>query len=233
MANLIPAFTEMKPLDMMSSLKERDRAVSKGPNFLRRFTHGLQNLFLELQTARKFPPSMNVKSFTDESGRIRKSAQLPALSKRYITTNLIGEGTFSQIYAATDSYTRGKVVAVKCLHAGFDILGQREAAYLQFLNRRNARGSRYFVGILEAFYFDNHVCLALEHFRTTLATFMHAVIVAPPAVTISPHLANVHRPVPRSTYMVGSSSGNNSAELKGGSEYTSNPDRVVVLILPS
>ena len=198
---MIPAFSEYKAVDLMTMLTQRDVTVREDCNILRRCSQGAQSLFIELQTATKFS-TVTKKSFTDDDGKIRTGIILPALSKRFNVTGCIGGGTFSQIYSAEDRYDDRAMVAVKCLKHRFDILGCIELTFLRYLNRKNAKGTKYFVRIIDAFSFDGHTCIAMEYFKATLAKFMNASPIDSSAV-IGPnkiHLLNVHRPTPRISY---------------------------------
>ena len=112
----------------------------------------------------------------------------------------LGSGTFSQIFKAKDTYVE-KEVAIKVLVHGCELLGRREGQYLQYLNRRNVRGSKYFIKLLDLFYFDKHVCLALELFKATLVNFIH--IATPPSTQAAKTEfgPDVKRPLARSPYV--------------------------------
>lgn len=195
-----PAFEEWsKREDDLSTILKDEKVTRRGVNHLRRCTHGLKNMFLEIQTLGKFS-AVSSKSYSDETtGKLKVGSVFPALSKRYRVMSLIGDGTFSQIFKATDTYV-AKEVAVKVLINGCELLGRREGQYLQYLNRKTSRGSKYFVRLLDMFYFDDHVCLALELFKATLMNFIHV----PPSSLISDHVSafgsHVKRPIARSSY---------------------------------
>jgi serine/threonine protein kinase len=207
----LPAFIEHKQLDLSSMLKKTHPNTRSGCNILRRCTQGAQNLFLELQTSGKFS-AISTKSYTDDKGKIRSGVVLPVLSKRFQITRLVGEGTFSQIYAAEDHYS-GVTIAIKCLNSGLDVLGYLETTVLQHLNKKNTRGSKYFVNFIDSFSFDGHICIAMEYFKATLAQFMNANPVDNISTTEEKkrYLVNIHKPIPRVSYV---SSSNSSADTR-------------------
>ena len=120
-----------------------------------------------------------------------------SMDDRYRVLHPLGEGTFSQIFKAVDTYV-GKDVAVKVLNHGCELLGRREGQYIQYMNRKNIRGSRYFIKLLDMFYFDDHVCLTLELFKSTLINFIQMPL--PPSAPETVFDENVKRPIARSSY---------------------------------
>lgn len=202
---MIAAFDESsKPADekkFLDDLLKDDKVIRQGVNLLRRFTHGLQNMYAEIQTHGKFS-AISTKSYTDETGKLRLGSVLPALSKRYRVTNQLAAGTFSQIFRTSDTYVN-KDVCVKVVVQGFEVLGRREGAYLQFLNKKNVRGSKYFIKLLDMFYFDGHVCLTLELYKATLINFIHMPspsIASAFSSAQGSHASHIMKPIARSIY---------------------------------
>ena len=159
-------------------------------------------MILEIKNHGNFS-SVSSKSYTDESGNLKISSNFPMLSKRYVFSSKLNEGTFSQILLSKDVYSN-KNIAIKCITKDFDILGIREASYLQYLNKKNVKGSQLFVNIFDAFYFGGHVCLALELFRTTLIEFIHLPNKVKPTLfdKMDPLNMdiNIRRPIARNSY---------------------------------
>ena len=110
----------------------------------------------------------------------------------------VGSGSFAQIFKAKDTYV-DKEVAIKVLVHGCEVLGSREGQYLQYLNRKTVRGSKYFIKLLDLFYFDKHVCITLELFKATLVNFMHIATQSSTQRKIE-FGPDVKRPIARSPY---------------------------------
>ncbi len=109
------------------------------PNILRLMTIGLSQLTIEITaTSRLLKSNFRFQrtslSFTKEDGSLVDVSQLPVLIKRYNVSAIIGEGTFSQIFSATDSLGGSRsTVAIKVLRRSFSILGSRECLFLRTL----------------------------------------------------------------------------------------------------
>lgn len=92
--------------------------------------------------------------------------------KRYNLGELIGMGTFSQIFIASDQYSNAPV-AIKVMRQGCQALGRRECIFLAHFSSKTLRGSKHFMSLLGVFEFDGHLCLCLELFDATLLNFMN------------------------------------------------------------
>ena len=113
-------------------------------NLVRRSTMGLAQLYTEISAAKSFGGSVSQlsSSSTDSTGRLNIGAFNPIILKRYKLHEIIGEGTFCQIYKATDIYL-GQCVAIKILRIGYHILGIREVIFLRYFNSIELRGSQH------------------------------------------------------------------------------------------
>lgn len=113
-------------------------------NLVRRCTMGLSQLFTEISAAAAFGGTVAKSSnfHSDERGHLNIGTSNPTLAKRYRLQEIVGEGTFSQIFSAIDIYT-GKTVAIKVMKARFGILGAREVAFLRYFNSKEMRGPQH------------------------------------------------------------------------------------------
>ena len=138
------AFTQpyTKPIVLM--IKEAETSTPQGtPNLLRKLSVALKSTYAELQATRSFTCSVYRGSFpTDISGNLVLGKSLPILGKRYRLTELIGKGTFSQIFKANCAFHFNDV-AVKVLRIGYGMLGQRECAFLKFFNKKTLHGAKF------------------------------------------------------------------------------------------
>lgn len=137
------AFSEPTDSDLVSLLQCPFQAQD-GYNLVRRSTMGLSQLFTEISAAKSFGGSVSQFSSnnTDSTGRLNIGACNPTILKRYKLHEIIGEGTFCQIYRATDVYL-DKHVAIKILRIGYHILGIREVIFLRYFNSIESRGSQH------------------------------------------------------------------------------------------
>ena len=113
-------------------------------NLVRRCTMGLTQLFTEMSAAAAFGGTVSKSStfHSDEKGHLNIGTSNPTLAKRYRLQEIIGEGTFSQIFRAIDIYS-GKAVAIKVMRVGFSILGAREVAFLRYFNSKEMHGPKH------------------------------------------------------------------------------------------
>jgi serine/threonine protein kinase len=151
--------------------------VPAGPNLLRRLTHGLKQVHAEIAASSRFGAVVASRGHTDYSTGCLLSniASLPSLCKRYKLEEKIGEGTFSQIFRSVDNYRteNDNKVAIKVMKIGYNQLGVRESIFLRHFMAQTIRSTKYFVGIYDAFQFEQHVCIVLELFDLTLINFLN------------------------------------------------------------
>lgn len=136
------AFSEPVNEDLIVVLQSPCQ-VHSGCNLLRRSTLGLSRLIRQISESFSIGGivSQCISSHSDASGRLNLGAPNPCMLQRYTLHAMIGEGTFSQIYRATDSYS-SKVVAIKVMRVGLHLLGMRETSFLRYLNSKELRGSQ-------------------------------------------------------------------------------------------
>lgn len=151
--------------------------IPVGPNILRRLTHGLKQVHAEIAASSRFGATVASRGHTDYSTGCLLSniASLPSLYKRYKLEEKIGEGTFSQIFKSIDHYRteNNNKVAIKVMKIGYNQLGIRESIFLRHFMVQTMRSTKYFVGISDAFQFEQHVCIVLELFDFTLINFLN------------------------------------------------------------
>ncbi len=151
--------------------------IPVGPNILRRLTHGLKQGHAEIAASSRFGAVVASRGHTDYSTGCLLSniASLPSLCKRYKLEEKIGEGTFSQIFKSIDHYRTesNNKVAIKVMKIGYNQLGVRESIFLRHFMIQTMRSTKYFVGISDAFQFEQHVCIVLELFDLTLINFLN------------------------------------------------------------
>ena len=137
------AFSEPTDSDLLSLL-QCPFVAQDGYNLVRRSTMGIAQLFTEISASKSFGGSVSQFSSdnTDSTGRLNIGAFNPIILKRYKLHEIIGEGTFCQIYRATDIYL-GQNVAIKVLRIGYHILGIREAIFLRYFSSVELRGSQH------------------------------------------------------------------------------------------
>lgn len=145
----------------------------KTNNLLRQSTIGLKQIYTEIIAASNFPAksSSQRQEHSDASGKLIIGRSIPLLGKRYQLQDLVGEGTFSQIFKAVD-LSGTKPVAIKVMHVGFQLLGAREHALLRFLSSKALRWRKFFIRELESFCFDKHFCIVMELYNCTLINLL-------------------------------------------------------------
>ena len=144
------AFCEPKDQDLLSTLNEHSLPPSQSSqlhskaNIIRRCTLGLPQLYTEISAAAAFGGTVakSGTSHSDSRGHLNIGASNPILAKRYKLQEIIGEGTFSQIFRAIDVYS-GRAVAVKVMRVRFGILGAREVTFLRYFNSKELRGPQH------------------------------------------------------------------------------------------
>ena len=142
------AFSAPLEQDLLSAI--RDQTITPPfptqveANLVRRCTMGLPQLFTEISAAAAFGGTVSKSStfHSDERGHLNIGTSNPTLAKRYRLQEIIGEGTFSQIFKAIDIYS-GKAVAIKVMRVGFGILGAREVAFLRYFNSKEMHGLKH------------------------------------------------------------------------------------------
>ena len=100
------------------------------------------------------------------------SDSLPLLNNRYRVVSGVGEGTFSQLLLAEDTFTQHKRVALKVMNSKYSFIGLQEVEKLCWLNTRDTHCQSHIVRLLGAFYFQQHLCLVLELLGTSLLNYM-------------------------------------------------------------
>jgi serine/threonine protein kinase len=105
---------------------------------------GLPQLFTEISAAAAFGGTVakSSSSHSDSKGHLEIGTSNPTLAKRYRLQEIIGVGTFSRIFKATDIYS-GNSVAVKVMRVGYHVLGTREVAFLRYFNSKEVRGCKH------------------------------------------------------------------------------------------
>jgi serine/threonine protein kinase len=113
-------------------------------NLLQRCTIGLAQLCNEITASSAFAGSVTdiASNVSDKSGRLIICRSMPLLAKRYVLEDLIGEGTFSQIFQTTDIFTN-RQYAIKVMRVGFQTLGIRESVFLRHFTSLTKRGPKY------------------------------------------------------------------------------------------
>lgn len=136
------AFTEPTNQDLVTALQSPFQ-TQHGYNLLRRSTLGSTDLFREIAANASFSGAvLCTNSQSDSIGRLDIGASTPTLVKRYKLLEIIGEGTFSQIFKAEDIYSC-KTVAIKVMRIGFHVLGMRESTFLRHFNGKELRGAQH------------------------------------------------------------------------------------------
>jgi serine/threonine protein kinase len=195
-------FTEPVNQDLIRAIRDQNDTYVE-VNLVRRMTLGLTHLINEISASSAFSGKVSKSnSHSDSTGCFIIGTSNPILSKRYKLQELIGVGTFSQIYKATDSYFCCDV-AIKVMRIGFHVLGMREVAFLRYFNSKQLRGAQQFVKLLGSFRFEKHFCIVLELYDTTLLslltmpefnTAMHSESVSLPGFQNLLHQPKVVRP---------------------------------------
>ena len=171
------AFAEPPDNDLLTILTANSSSSSSGwaesINLLRRSTLGLTQLFTEISAAKSFGGTVSLRqeSHSDSTGRLNIGESNPILGKRYRLVEQIGEGSFSQIYKALDTYS-GTHVAIKILKVGMDLMGDRETRFLQYFRTKEVRGAQHFVHVLDTFRFEKHLCIVQHLYDTTLLSLL-------------------------------------------------------------
>jgi serine/threonine protein kinase len=136
------AFSEPTNQDLVTALQNPSK-TQYGYNLLRRSTLGSTDLFREIAATASFSGAvLCTNSQSDSIGRLDIGASNPTLVKRYKLLEIIGEGTFSQIFKAEDIYSC-KTVAIKVMRIGFHVLGMRETTFLRHFNGKELRGAQH------------------------------------------------------------------------------------------
>ena len=111
-------------------------------NLVRRITMGLNRVHSEVLASKKFgKSSLSTASHFSKEGQLIIGRSFPVLDKRYTLSESVGQGTFSQIFKAKDSFT-DKEVAIKIMKAGYNVLAVREQLCLSHYATKTRIGSR-------------------------------------------------------------------------------------------
>jgi serine/threonine protein kinase len=114
-------------------------------NLSRKMALGLKSLYSEISAARNFGGEHLSFSKGVDLRNVPmqvSSKALPMIGKRYKLVKLIGDGTFSQIFQAVDSFF-GRDVAIKVVLREYNELGLRESRLLQYFSGKTATGSKH------------------------------------------------------------------------------------------
>ena len=144
---------------------------STAPNLTRNATGGLKALYERIRL-KGANDSATSESHTRPDGHLLLSDRLPLLNNRYRVVSGVGEGTFSQLLLAEDTFTQHKRVALKVMNSKYSFIGLQEVEKLCWLNTRDTHCQSHIVRLLGAFYFQQHLCLVLELLGTSLLNFM-------------------------------------------------------------
>ena len=144
---------------------------STAPNLTRHATGGLKALYERIRL-KGASDSASSETHTRADGHLLLSERLPLLNNRYRVVSGVGEGTFSQLLLAEDTFTLGKRVALKVMNSKYSFIGLQEVEKLCWLNTRDTHCQSHIVRLLGAFYFQQHLCLVLELLGTSLLNFM-------------------------------------------------------------
>ena len=114
-------------------------------------------------------------SVQSPDGRLVISPEMPLFGGRYAVDTIIGEGTFSQICSALDTFRsdgqQERGVAVKVLHAKHRAMGLVEARVLQLLNSAEGGASVPIVRLEAQFMHGRHFCSVMELMSAPLSQF--------------------------------------------------------------
>lgn len=160
------AFSEPKNQDLVTALQDSSQ-TQYGCNLLRRSTLGSSDLFREISATASFSGAvLCTNSKSDSLGRLDIGSSNPTLVKRFRLLEIIGEGTFSQIFKAEDIYS-SQTIAIKVMRIGFHVLGMRETTFLRHFNGKELRGAQHckFVGNIS---FLRNVCNFVSYQRLVL-----------------------------------------------------------------
>ena len=141
------------------------------PNLTRHATGGLKALYERIRL-KGANDSASPESHTRPDGHLLLSDRLPLLNNRYRVVSGVGEGTFSQLLLAEDTFTQHKRVALKVMNSKYSFIGLQEVEKLCWLNTRDTHCQSHIVRLLGAFYFQQHLCLVLELLGTSLLNYM-------------------------------------------------------------
>ena len=144
---------------------------STAPNLTRHATGGLKALYERIRL-KGANDSATSESHTRPDGHLLLSDRLPLLNNRYRVVSGVGEGTFSQLLLAEDTFTHHKRVALKVMNSKYSFIGLQEVEKLCWLNTRDTHCQSHIVRLLGAFYFQQHLCLVLELLGTSLLNYM-------------------------------------------------------------
>ena len=144
---------------------------STAPNLTRHATGGLKALYERIRL-KGANDSATSESHTRPDGHLLLSERLPLLNNRYRVVSGVGEGTFSQLLLAEDTFTQHKRVALKVMNSKYSFIGLQEVEKLCWLNTRDTHCQSHIVRLLGAFYFQQHLCLVLELLGTSLLNYM-------------------------------------------------------------
>lgn len=114
------------------------KAAQSFPNFKRNDIGRANEISGGFIGARQMEPAVFP---SNDQGHLVLGDSSPIMKKRYQLTDLMANGTFSQVYNAVDLFHNRRVV-VKVLRVGYSMLGRREVAFLQHLSAKTVRGSQ-------------------------------------------------------------------------------------------
>lgn len=146
------AFRLYQKPDIVSILKEidsndEDIANLANINILRKLTLALKQTYGEILTTRCLPLSKlksisNSFNINNTYGQLVINKSFPIILKRYKLIENIANGTFSQIFKAVDLY-HNKDIVIKVMKLGYNSLGKREIALLQYMALKTQQGNPF------------------------------------------------------------------------------------------
>lgn len=142
------SFHEPQHHELLSLLQNKNDYKNKSPvNLLRSLTIGYRMILSQISGSIQFRNQTVIsRSFTDLNGKLSSEDTIPLLAKRYSLLRIINEGTFCQVFSATDTWIRKsttELVAIKVMGLKFSNMGVRESSFLRFLSRAAREGSMY------------------------------------------------------------------------------------------
>ncbi|RHZ90068.1 hypothetical protein Glove_8g69 [Diversispora epigaea] len=142
-------------------------------NIVQRLTVGLSTLHNEIYE-KKLDTSYintNIKVKVNRQ-EFPKSYQI--LACRYRVLNKIGNGTFSQVVCAEDTYyPERRLVAIKIMFPGFNPIGIQESKTLRYLNLQATNDNTHIVRLLNTFMFKTRFCMVFDYYEGGVPRIHH------------------------------------------------------------
>eukprot|EP01038_Epipyxis_sp_PR26KG_P005360 gene5360-7434_t len=174
--------------------KDEDYVNCFGGGIIKRMTLGIKENFSRFAATKKFSSFSYLSSsldpkhrYNDMYGNLRTESALPQINGRYHLIKKINGGSFSDLMVGEDVFANisesqnndsigdknFRKIAVKIMKHGYNILGEREKIILLHLSNASVRSNHNFALLLDSFYFQNHVCLVMKLYQTTLLLFIN------------------------------------------------------------